>query len=442
MPGVREFRSKDSDKALVRRFARQHDGEAFSILMDRYADMVYTTCWRMLGNEALAADAVQETFFQLVKNADKITGSLGSWLHKVATRRSVDFIRQNVSRRNREESYVLDGDSRGNSWSEVQPVVDEALEELPENLREVLLLHFMQGLSTIQIAAAKGVSQPTISRKLAQALDLLRQNLRERGIMAGMVPLQAVLLHSNYVTPEAVRLSLGKIALAKAVGIVPTKMAIAAIVLALATGTFFLSMPRKNNPKPVVLPQTQASEPVAKPGDDGKTQAEAAPVQTAVVAEIAEAPSPIPTPTPTLPAPARTPQRAQAVIPPPVKSAPTNSAFSPPSSPASVASSTPLVNDWNRDFGRFVPTVPTELPLRNATVNREFDWVPSLYKPKAQQFINERIGTNSDARNGQGSPVIIPGAGRSFAPARNSASSPTWSAPASPPRNGKTNKAN
>ena len=83
-----------SDKALVRRFLRQNDGESFSILMERYADLVYTTCRRILREEALAADAVQENFFQLAKNAEKINGSLGSWLHKVATRRCLDLIRR------------------------------------------------------------------------------------------------------------------------------------------------------------------------------------------------------------------------------------------------------------------------------------------------------------------------------------------------------------
>ena len=100
MAGARQLKLKDSDKALVRRFARQNDGEAFSQLMDRYADMVYTTAWRILQDKALAADAVQETFFQLAQNAEKVTGCLGGWLHRVATRRAVDLIRQNVSRRN------------------------------------------------------------------------------------------------------------------------------------------------------------------------------------------------------------------------------------------------------------------------------------------------------------------------------------------------------
>src|SRR5437762_2300966 len=143
MAGARQLKLKDSDKALVRRFARQNDGEAFSQLMDRYADMVYTTAWRILQDKALAADAVQETFFQLAQNAEKVTGCLGGWLHRVATRRAVDLIRQNVSRRNREQSYALDADGRTNAWSDVEPAVDEALEELPENLRQVLLLHFL-----------------------------------------------------------------------------------------------------------------------------------------------------------------------------------------------------------------------------------------------------------------------------------------------------------
>ena len=44
---------------------------------------------------------------------------------------------------------------------------DEALEELPDHQREVLLLHFLQGRSTLQIAADRGVSQPTISHHMS-----------------------------------------------------------------------------------------------------------------------------------------------------------------------------------------------------------------------------------------------------------------------------------
>lgn len=216
MIGLRSFKLQQSDRQLLRRFARLRDNRAFSTIMDRHADMVYTTCRRILGDEARAADAMQETFFELVKKADGITGSLGSWLHKVATRRAVDLIRQDVSRRRREAVYVADAPGSASSWSEVEPVVDEALEALPEDQRELLTRHFLQGRSTVQIAAEQGVSQPTISRRVAEALEGLRQNLRERGIQVGLVPLQTLLLHSKHIVPEALRMGLGKIGLIKA----------------------------------------------------------------------------------------------------------------------------------------------------------------------------------------------------------------------------------
>ena len=95
-------------------------------------------------------------------------------------------------------------------------MVDEALEALPEDQRELLTRHFLQGRSTVQMAAEQGVSQPTISRRMAEALEGLRQNLRERGMQVGLVPLQTLLLHSKHIAPEALRIGLGKIGLIKA----------------------------------------------------------------------------------------------------------------------------------------------------------------------------------------------------------------------------------
>src|SRR5512140_705427 len=95
-----------TDQLLVRRLAGQGDQEAFCTLLSRYADMVYSTCMRILRDEAQAADVTQETFFQLFKGANRITGSPGGWLHEVATRRAIDLVRQNISRRKREDSYA------------------------------------------------------------------------------------------------------------------------------------------------------------------------------------------------------------------------------------------------------------------------------------------------------------------------------------------------
>jgi RNA polymerase sigma factor (sigma-70 family) len=295
MLALQRLQPEESDRALIRRFARQRDDEAFSILMGRYVDMVCTTCRRILGDETQSADAVQETFFQLAKDADRIEGSLGGWLHRVATRRAVDVIRQNVSRRRREESYASDGVCRSSTWSEVEPAVDEALEELPEALREVLLLHFLQGRTTTQIAAAQGTSQSTVSRRMNEALESLRQILRERGVQAGLVPLQAVLLHGNYAASQALRCGLGKIALAKATlsstasaasasapaGAGAVKIALAGAALVLATGTTWVAHKElSQGPAPIAAQTSVAlSAPLSADSAAPQTGLESEPAQ-------------------------------------------------------------------------------------------------------------------------------------------------------------------
>ncbi len=264
MAGVQRLNIEESDLVLVRRFAREQDGQAFAVLVGRYADMVYTTCHRILGDDSQAADAVQETFFQMVKNAGRITGSLAAWLHRVATRRAIDIVRQNAARRKREQTFACDSHPGAGTWSEVEPAVDEALEQLPDHLRGLLVLHFLQGRSTIQIAALQGVSQPTISRRISEALECLRQALRDRGVQAGVVPLQTVLLHTNYFAPPTLKAGLGKIALAKAVAGsaawisgssaplsgIPAKLVLVAVLVGLPLGTIWLLRHQIAKPSP------------------------------------------------------------------------------------------------------------------------------------------------------------------------------------------------
>ena len=257
---------------LVHRFVRNEDGEAFSILMHRYADMVYSTCRRVLGDDGQASDAVQETFFDFLKNADRVTGSLGSWLHRVATRRAVDLIRSNASRRHREQRYALDSECRNSTWAEVETQVDEAMEALPDSLREVLVLHFLERKSMTQIAAAKGLSQPTISRRIAEGLEELRRRLGGRGVPLGVVPLQGILLHTAQAAPENLLRALGKIGLAKAVctkaSSMPVILAGAKLALAGATAIMMVVAIRTMIPARV---STQHPVPNAQPSPPNST---------------------------------------------------------------------------------------------------------------------------------------------------------------------------
>ncbi len=203
----------EHEAVLLRQFTRMRDAEAFSEITRRYAGLVYSTCLRVTGDAECARDATQDTFFQLVKHTGQVSGSLGGWLHRVATRRSVDLVRRDSARRRREQAFAADVVHEADAWAEVSPVVDEAMTEIEPEQRELLLRHFLQGESTVQMAATEGVSQPTMSRCVEAALEQLRERLRKKGVRVATVALGAMMAGAAQEAPAMVLMELGKMAL-------------------------------------------------------------------------------------------------------------------------------------------------------------------------------------------------------------------------------------
>src|SRR3954470_4703321 len=177
-----------ADADLLRRFA-DGDEEAFAQIVERYAGLVFCVCNRVLGDRARAEDVAQETFFRLLKSRDSVSQSLGGWLHRAATRLAVDALRSETARRKREavvaaEAYELSPDPTddGPTWADVSPYVDTALAELPADERDLLVRHFLEGVSQAQIAAERGVSTATLSRRMKDAVASLRLHLARKGV--------------------------------------------------------------------------------------------------------------------------------------------------------------------------------------------------------------------------------------------------------------------
>ncbi len=204
----------ESESVLLQRFAATGDAEAFSEIVRRHAGMVYGASIRVLSDADRAADATQETFFQLLQNASEITGSVSGWLHRVATRKAVDVIRRDSSRRKREAQYAADRTLDAQKWQDISPYVDEAMDELDEETRLLLIEHFFNGRTMTEIAAAGKLSQPTVSRRIESGIERLAEKLKDRGIIAAAAAL-AGLLGANAVeaAPAAVLSELGKMAL-------------------------------------------------------------------------------------------------------------------------------------------------------------------------------------------------------------------------------------
>ena len=143
-------------------------------LIDLYGDGILRLCILYLGDRHLAEDAFQETFVKAWKKRDDFRGesSVRTWLTRIAINTCRDMLRSGWFRTMR-RSQATDEDIQE------EAAVRDALTRLPGLYREVVLLHYDQGLKIREIAKALGLSQNTVSTRLRRARALMEKELKE-----------------------------------------------------------------------------------------------------------------------------------------------------------------------------------------------------------------------------------------------------------------------
>ena len=202
-----------SDLHLLHYYHEKADASAFQSLVKNHAGMVFATARRVTGNDALAEDVAQETFLELARKGQRITSSVGAWLHRVASRRACDAVRSESARRRTEASAAILDEGHECTWEEMEPVFDEALGELAEQERTAIIEHFLEARTQAEVAARLGVSQSTVSRLLDSSLVRLSERLRAKGMICGAGLGAAMMQQSTLAAPHALVAALNKIAL-------------------------------------------------------------------------------------------------------------------------------------------------------------------------------------------------------------------------------------
>jgi len=119
------------DAALYERWARSRDPDAFTDLVSRYSQMVYSTCMRVLGDPYEAEDIAQECFLELFRKRPRIRRSISGWLHKLAVHRSLNYLKANQRRKERENQFAMkNSEQQEDVWNEFGEQVDEAIAHL------------------------------------------------------------------------------------------------------------------------------------------------------------------------------------------------------------------------------------------------------------------------------------------------------------------------
>lgn len=203
-----------ADLAQLNRYYHEGDCPAFAAVVAAHGGMVFATARRIVGDAALAEDVAQEVFLDLARRGQGITQSLAGWLHRSAIYRAKMTVRGESRRHVRESDPAADwNDENANEWHEIEPLVDELLDEMPENLRSLLVEHFLEQRTQRDIAQRHRLSQSTVSRQIESGLQLLRAGLKAKGITCGLGLAAILTVHTAHAAPATLSASLGKIAM-------------------------------------------------------------------------------------------------------------------------------------------------------------------------------------------------------------------------------------
>jgi RNA polymerase sigma-70 factor (ECF subfamily) len=184
-----------SDEELLASF-RRGKTEAFGVLVRRYERELYGYLRRYLGDNDLAEDVFQNTFLQVFAKCGQYEAGrpVRPWLYTIATHQAIDAMR----RRGRQQALSLDRNQRELPDGEIRSLVDlveskdidpsgvvEAEErrervratvnQLPEFLRQVVILAYYQGLKYREIAEILDIPVGTVKSRLHAALVKLQE---------------------------------------------------------------------------------------------------------------------------------------------------------------------------------------------------------------------------------------------------------------------------
>lgn len=195
--------AQPTDEDLMRAY---QDGEvtAFHALVRRHERPLYRFCLRSLGNPDAAADACQEVFLRVVKNAARWEqkAKFTTWMYTIARNfcidearkrnfRKTDSLNEKVGRDDESGTEKIDqvastdpDSGRLTDSVRMRQVIDLALAELPEEQREVFCLRQYSGLAFKDIADAVGTGENTVKSRMRYALQSLQKAL----IAAGFHP--------------------------------------------------------------------------------------------------------------------------------------------------------------------------------------------------------------------------------------------------------------
>jgi RNA polymerase sigma factor (sigma-70 family) len=195
------------DIQLLREYANARSEQAFAALVERHLGLVFSAAWRHVRSRELAEEIAQSVFIDLARDAKNLreTSVIPAWLYEVTRRKSVDVIRRESRRQARERAAINEDttmDQENAEWREMEPLLDEAMEQLERKDKTAILLRFFENRGLREVGAALGISEDAAQKRVTRAIERLGAALSARGLPVTGTALAAVLsTHSAQAAP-------------------------------------------------------------------------------------------------------------------------------------------------------------------------------------------------------------------------------------------------
>jgi RNA polymerase sigma-70 factor (ECF subfamily) len=186
-----------TDEVLMERY-RDGDVDAFEVLLHRHERKLFNFIYRLVGHREKANDLLQETFLRVVKNAQGYTrkAKFTTWLYTIARNASIDELRKMKLRRHKSfeqptnpsgEGWAMkdrlsgsrDDGFHGTDAAEVRSRINEAMNHLSQDQREVFVMREIMQMRFKEIAEVVGTSENTIKSRMRYALENMRLYLSD-----------------------------------------------------------------------------------------------------------------------------------------------------------------------------------------------------------------------------------------------------------------------
>ena len=166
------------------------DTNAFTVLVDRYKDLVYTLALRMMKNREEAEEVAQDTFIKMYKSLTKFKGDskFSTWIYRVAYNTCLDRLKKNkrqqhtvaIDEYTEHQVKTIDNALDKIETKEKQQAIKDCLELLPSEDSFLLTLYYFEELSLDEISKIVGLKPNNVKVKIFRSRKKLATILRDR----------------------------------------------------------------------------------------------------------------------------------------------------------------------------------------------------------------------------------------------------------------------